>query len=70
MKEMKMPSFQLNVDDFLPATDSEKQSLVQMRPSVGFFKDAMRRLRKNNVAMVSLVFIFIIMIFAFVIPSF
>ena len=63
-------SFQLKVDDFLPATDAEKQSLVQMRPGVSFWKDAMRRLLKNKVAMVSLVVILIIMVFSFVIPSF
>lgn len=63
-------SFHLNVDDFLPATDSEKEALVQMRPSVGFFKDAMRRLVKNKVAMVSLAFIILIMFFSFVVPSF
>ena len=63
-------SFQLNVDDFLPATDEEKQSLVQMRPSVSFWKDAMRRLRKNTVAMVSLAVILIIMVFSFVVPNF
>jgi len=63
-------SFQLKVDDFLPATDAEKQSLVQMRPSVSFWKDALHRLRKNKVSMVCLVVILIIMIFSFVIPSF
>lgn len=63
-------SFQLKVDDFLPATDEEKQSLVQMRPSVSFWKDAIKRLMKNKVAMVSLVVIIIIMIFAFFVPSF
>ena len=63
-------SFQLNVDDFLPATDAEKQSLVQMRPGVSFWKDAMRRLRKNKVAMVSLVVILAVMVFSFVIPNF
>jgi len=63
-------SFHLNVDDFLPATESEKEALVVMRPSVGFFKDAMRRLVKNKVAMVSLAFIIIIMFFSFVVPSF
>jgi len=63
-------SLQLNVDDFLPATEDERQSLVQLRPSVSFWKDAMRRLRKNKVAMVSLVIILVVMIFAFVIPSF
>jgi oligopeptide transport system permease protein len=44
---VKNISFQLKVDDFLPATDEEKQSLVQMRPSISFWKDALRRLRKT-----------------------
>lgn len=63
-------SFQLNVEDFLPATDAEKQSLVQMRPSISFWKDAMRRLRKNKVAMISLTFVLIIMFFSFIVPNF
>ena len=48
-------SFQmkLNPEDFLPATDEEKQSHVIMRESVGFWKDGFRRLVKNKVAMVS-----------------
>lgn len=41
-----------------------------MRESVSFWKDGMRRFRKNKVAMVSLVVIVIIMIFAFIVPSF
>jgi oligopeptide transport system permease protein len=65
-------SFQLklNPDDFLPATDEEKESLVVMRESVSFWKDGLRRLRKNKVAMVSLFIIILIMIFAFIVPSF
>lgn len=63
-------SFQLKVDDFLPASSEEKQSLVQMRPSVSFFKDAMHRLVRNKVAMVSLLIILVIMVFSFVVPSF
>ena len=63
-------SFQLKADDFLPATDSEKQSLIVMRESVGFWKDSLRRLVKNKVAMVSLVVIVIIMFFSFIVPSF
>ncbi|MBP3853018.1 MAG: ABC transporter permease, partial [Erysipelotrichaceae bacterium] len=49
-------SFQLKVkpEDFLPATEEEKQSLVIMRESVNFWKDGFRRLRKNKVAMVCL----------------
>ena len=60
----------VNPDDFLPASDEEKQSLVIMRESVSFWKDGMRRLKKNKIAMTSLVVIIIIMIFSFVVPSF
>lgn len=65
-------SFQskLNPEDFLPATDEEKESLVVMRESVSFWKDGLRRLAKNKVSMVSIVIIIIIMIFSFIIPSF
>ena len=69
MKENPI-SFQmkLNPDDFLPATNEEKESLVVMRES--FWKDGFRRLRKNKVAMVSLVVIILIMILSFIVPSF
>ncbi len=63
-------SLQLNPDDFAPATPEEKESLVVMRKSVNFWADGFRRLRKNKVAMVSLVFVILIMIFAYVMPSF
>lgn len=65
-------SFQskLNPDDFLPATEEEKESLVVMRESVSFWKDGMRRLAKNKVAMTSLVVIVLIMIFSFIVPAF
>ena len=66
----KFPSLHLNPDEFAPASSEEKQSLVVMRESVNFWKDGMRRLRKNKVAMVSLVFVIIIMIFAYVLPAF
>ena len=71
MKENPI-SFQmkLNPDDFLPATNEEKESLVVMRESVSFWKDGFRRLRKNKVAMASLVIIILIMILCFIVPSF
>ena len=62
-------SLQLNADDFLPASQEEKQSLVVMRDSVNFWKDGLRRLRKNKIAMVSLVVIILIAIFAYVLPA-
>ena len=71
MKENPI-SFQLKLkpEDFLPATEEEKQSQVIMRESVSFWKDGARRLRKNKVAMVSLVVIILVMIFSFIVPSF
>ncbi len=65
-------SFQMNLspEDFLPASENEKQSLVVMRDSVGFWKDGLRRLLKNKIAMVSLVVIVFIMFCSFVAPSF
>ncbi len=63
-------SFQLDTDSFLPATDAERQGLVLLRPSVSFWKDAMRRLFKNPVAVVSLTVVLIIAFFSFIMPSF
>ena len=71
MKENPL-SFQMKLkpDDFLPASNEEKESLVVMRESVSFWKDGMRRLAKNKIAMASLIVIVIIMIFSFIVPSF
>lgn len=60
----------LNPDDFLPASKEEKESLVVMRDSVSFWKDGLRRLLKNKVAMVSLAVVIIILIFSFIVPMF
>ena len=62
-------SLQLNAEDFLPASNEEKQSLVVMRESVNFWKDGIRRLKKNKIAMVSFVFIIAIAIFAYLLPA-
>ena len=72
MDNMKRPplSLQLHAEDFAPASEEEKTSLVVMRESVNFWKDGLRRLRKNKIAMVSLFFILVIVIFAYVLPAF
>jgi oligopeptide transport system permease protein len=62
-------SLQLNADDFLPATEAEKHEMVIMRESVTYWKDAFSRFRKNKLAMASLIVIFIVLIFAFVLPG-
>lgn len=73
MKENPNPlSFQARIhpDDFLPATSEEKQSLVIMRESVSFWRDGVRRFRKNKVAMTSLAVVILVMFFSFVVPFF
>ena len=71
MKENPI-SFQLKLkpEDFLPATEEEKQSQVIMRESVSFWKDGVRRLLKNKVAITSIVVIILVMIFSFIVPMF
>lgn len=63
-------SFQPDFDDFLPASESEKEDLVVMRESVSFWQDGIRRFKRNRIAMISLAVIIFVMIFAFIIPQF
>ena len=68
-------SAQPNVDafvleDFEPAGAEEKQSLVIMRESVGFWQDGFRRFRKNKIAMTAFIIVVIIFILAFIVPAF
>ena len=67
---LKRLSMQVNVDDLLPASPEEKEYMVKMRPSTTFFKDGVRRLRKNKVAMVSFWIIVIITVAAIIVPMF
>ena len=60
----------VNMDDFIPATDEEKSYIVQMRPSTTFFKDGVKRLCRNKVALVSLIVVAIITLSAILIPAF
>lgn len=71
MKENPI-SFQMKYspEDFMPASEAEKESLVVMRESVSFWKDGLRRLRKNKVAMASLVIIIFVMFISFIVPMF
>ncbi len=61
---------QLDVDSFLPATDKEKEYMVQMRPASTFFKDGVKRLLKNKVATVSFFIIVFIVLTSIVLPFF
>ena len=53
-------SFQLNLKDFEKATDEEKAQQVRMSESITFFKDGMRRLKKNKIAMTCLAILILI----------
>ena len=61
-------SMQVDMDDFLPASEEEKAYMVQMRPSSTFFRDGCKRLYKNKVAFVSLCVIILITVASIVIP--
>lgn len=61
-------SMQVNLEQFIPASEKDKEYLVKMRPSSTFFKDGMKRLLKNKIAAVSLILIAIITIASIVLP--
>ena len=63
-------SMHVNLDDFIPATDAEKEYMVQMRPSTTFFRDGMKRLLHNKIATISLILIIAVTLAAIVIPMF
>jgi len=66
----KIFSMHVDVDDFLPASDAEKEYMVKMRPSTTFFKDGMKRLMKNKIAAISMFMIIIIALGSIIIPFF
>ena len=67
---MKKFSLHVDVEDFIPAEASEKEYMVQMRPSTTFFKDGVKRLLKNKVATVSFFLIVIITLTSVFLPMF
>ena len=66
----KIFSMHVDVEDFLPASDADKEYMVKMRPSTTFFKDGMKRLMKNKIAAISMFLIIIIALGSIVIPMF
>ena len=67
---LKRLTMQVNVDDLMPASEEDKAYMVKMRPSTTAFKDGVRRLRKNKVAMTSFWIIVIITLAAILVPMF
>ncbi len=66
----KKYTMHVDVDAFIPATEEEKEYMVQMRPSSTFFKDGVKRLLKNRVATVSFFIIVLITLASVIIPMF
>ncbi len=61
-------SFQLNLSKFEKASSEDKAQKVVERESVTFFKDGMRRLMKNKVAVVCAVILIVIILAIIIIP--
>jgi oligopeptide transport system permease protein len=60
--------FQINLKDFELATSEEKAQQDRMRESTTFFKDGMKRLWKNKIAMTSLFIIVGIVLIVTIVP--
>ena len=63
-------SLHVDLDKFIPASEQDKEYMVQMRPSSTFFKDGVKRLLKNKVATVSFFIIVIITLASIILPFF
>ena len=63
-------SLQLDLSSFEKATDEEKFLQQRMRESTTFFKDGMRRFRKNKIAMISLFTVLTVVLIAIFAPMF
>ena len=59
----------LTPDDFTPASETEKESMVERRKSVSYWRDAARRFRANTVSMVALFIFLACLAFAFIGPK-
>lgn len=57
-----------DLDAFIPATEKEKEYIVQMRPSTTFFRDGVKRLLKNKIATISFFIVLVIAIASIIIP--
>ena len=63
-------SSQVDISKFFASTTEEERSLqARMRPSTTFFKDGMRRLSKNWIAMTCLCIVAIIVLIVFIVPA-
>ena len=68
LPKKRLLSLQLDVRKFEPATDAEKEQHESMREPTTFFKDGMRKLFKNPLAVGSLIVLVIILVTIVIAP--
>ncbi len=69
-KKINLDEYNFTENDFDLASVEQKENFMTKAPSTSYFKDAMRRLKANKIAMVALMFIVVVVIFAFLGPLF
>jgi len=62
-------SLQINLQKFSPVTDEEKQQHETMRESTTFFRDGMRKLMKNPLAVASMIVLIILTLTIIIVPA-
>ena len=72
MEKPILPSFHVKIDpsDYDPAAIAQREGLTSMRESESFWREGFGRLKRNKVAMVSLVVVALFLIGAFIVPFF
>ena len=70
MPKKQLLSLQLDLSKFEKATDEEKAQHETLRESTTFFRDGMRKLRKNPLAVASLIVLFCLVVTIIVVPMF
>jgi oligopeptide transport system permease protein len=70
--EAALPETNLHLADadFALSSREEKEGFIELSPSVGYWADAWRRLRRNTVSMIALGVIIFLLLFAFAGPAF
>ena len=66
--KLKLEEYEFSSDDFELASESSKENFITKTPPTSYLQDALRRLKENKVAMVSIGFLIIVCIFAFIGP--
>ena len=66
--KLKLEEYEFSAEDFELASESSKENFMTKTPPTSYLQDALRRLKENKVAMVSIGFLIVVCIFAFIGP--